>query len=108
MIVKMSNKFLALWGFIIIGILFSILLIGFNEKDLKYFKLEHNLKLASRAYIKNNKINTNINDSYVIFSSDLKEKGYITKDELDEYCIDKVTYYNGIIFDKYIVSKNCE
>lgn len=100
----MNKKILVLWSFIIVGILLSVLLMGLSEKDLKYVKLEYTLKLAGRAYIKDNNINTNINESYVIFTKDLKN---IKKEDLDKYCIDKVTYYNGILIDKYLVSKDC-
>ena len=81
MIVQMNKKILVLWSFIIVGILLSVLLMGLSEKDLKYVKLEYTLKLAGRAYIKDNNINTNINESYVIFTKDLKN---IKKEDLDK------------------------
>ena len=54
MIVSMNKKIFVLWGFIVVGILLSVLLIGINEKDLNYMKFEYTLKLAGKAYIKDN------------------------------------------------------
>lgn len=108
MIVSMNKKIFVLWGFIVVGILLSVLLIGINEKDLNYMKFEYTLKLAGKAYIKDNNIKTKINESYVIFNKDLKNKNYVNNEDLDKYCINKVTYYNGILFDKYTISRVCE
>lgn len=104
MIHQMSSKLMVLWAIIIVSILSCVCVIGFNEKDKGYMKVEHNIRLASRAYIKDNNIKVDINDSFVIFTKDLKN---IKQEDIDEYCINEIIYYKGILFDKYTIVKDC-
>lgn len=102
----MNKKIMIVWFILVFLILTTVLVIGLNEKDLNYIKFEYKIKLVGRKHIKEKKIKTKINDSYVIFIDDIKDK--LDNKKIEEYCIDSINYYNGLIFDKYSVIRKCK
>lgn len=105
MIEIMNKKIYIVWFLIIFNIILLIFVLGLKEKDLSYIKLELNLKIAAREYIKENNIKPNINDSQIIFINDLKDNKRLNKLDIKKYNIDNIVYYNGLLFDKYTINK---
>lgn len=112
MIRMLNNKLIGkvamfIWGSIIVLVFLLIFLIGYKEKDRTNIKFENNLKKIVTSYVKNNSLLPKVNDSVIIFSEDLVKDDYLSEEDKDKHCIEKVIYYNGIIFDNITIDENC-
>ena len=97
---------MALQAFIVVCLLGIILVIGYSKQDKTYIEYTRNLRSASKQYMKDKNIDLKMNETTVIFVSDLLEENYI--DEIKkEYCIVSVIYRKGLIFGKYKANKDC-
>ena len=104
----MNKIIMFFWALIIILMLVTILLIGYNKQDKIYLELESNLKQAAKCYVKNNNLKPKISESEIIFVDKLIEGEYIKEDNIKEYCIDSVVYSRGLIIDEYKINIKCE
>ena len=108
-IATMSKKLMVVQFFTITCLVLLICLIGVRQKDFTYDKLRKELVNATKKYMSDNNIETNVSRSFVIYIDELIDKKYIKENEnLDKYCISEVVYFNGIIQDEYEVINNCE
>ena len=97
---------MALQAFIVVCLLGIILVIGYSKQDKTYIEYTRGLRSASKQYMKDKKIDPKMNETTIIFVSDLLEENYI--DEIKkEYCIVSVIYRKGLIFGKYKANKDC-
>lgn len=94
------------WFIIIFMLLSTVLLIGLNEKDLKYIKLEYNIKYKTYNYLKNNKIK--INKTTKIDINELIDEENITEELIEKYCIKNVEIEKRILLNEYNIIKKCE
>ena len=102
------NRFtMALQAFIVVCLLGIVLVIGYSKQDKVYLNYTRTLRSASKQYMKDKKIEAKMNDTTIIFVSDLLNEGYI--DEIkEEYCIVSVFYRKGLLFGKYEANKDCD
>ena len=105
----MNRKIMILWAVVIIMLLTAVYLIGYSHRDKDFIKLEANLREATLAYLKNNKLVTKFDESAIVFSSDLVTDEYI-KDEkmIKDYCVKSIVFTKGLIKDKYKINIECE
>lgn|SRR5574344_2156580 len=104
----MSNKVLVLWAFIIVMLCATILVIGYNQKDKVLMKLENDIKKASEEYILDNDIVPKYNESATIDIDDLIDNEYLKETvALEKYCVKKVIFTKGAIFNDYEIIKEC-
>ena len=95
--------------FTVACLILLICLIGVRQKDFDYDKLSKELIKASKKYMADNKIETSISNSFVVYIDDLIEKKYIKdSEELDKYCVSEVVYFNGLLQDDYKIINKCE
>ncbi len=104
----MNKKIMIIWGMLIFLICTTLLLIGFKYKDTDYMRLELDLRSATKAYVKKNNLNPKISESVKVFIDELINDNYISEDMAKKYCIDSVTYSNGILVDDYKIETNCD
>lgn len=105
----MNKRIMVIWGMLVFIIICTLLIIGFNKKDKVLFRLERELKVASREYVKDNKINVKFNETYVIKIDELIDKEYVREnDNLNKYCIKRVLVYKGLLLNEYTIEKECE
>lgn len=96
------------WFIVVFMLLCSILLIGLNQKDLVYIKLEYKIKYETYKYLNDNNIKVKLNGNYSLDINKLIEDKYITDKNIDKYCIKKVNMKNKILLDKYTIIKKCD
>lgn len=104
----MNKKIMVLWCIVVVGLLGVILLLGLKQKDLTYIKLEYNIKLAAHKYVKEHDINIKFNEPYNISIDRIINEKNIKSDLIDKYCIKSIKVSNGLIFDGYLLIKECE
>ncbi len=104
----MNKRIMVIWGMLVFIIIATLLIIGFNKKDKVLFKLERELKVAAKQYVKDNKIDIKFNKNYVVNISDLINDNYIKEDNIDKYCIKSVIVYKGLLLYEYKVNKECD
>ena len=105
----MNKRIMVIWGMLVFIVIATLLIIGFNKKDKVLFRLEREIKISSREYIKDNKINIKFGESHVINISDLIDNNYIkVNDNLSKYCIKGVIVYKGLLLNEYTIEKECE
>lgn len=97
-----------IWGVVVSLLLVLVFILGLKEKDFDYFKLEINIKKATRKYILNNKMTPKISQSIVIDIEDLIKDKYIDSKNIDKYCIKDVVFQNGLLYDNYTIEKKCD
>ena len=96
---------MVLQAFIVVGLLSTVLLIGYNQqKDVR--NVDRNIKLAARIYITDKKLNPTFEKPVIIFKDDLEGK-YIKTEVFDDYCIEDVMVSKGLFKDEYKIHK-CE
>ena len=105
----MNNRFLFVWGLVMMFLFSSIISIYFKNKDeLQYIGIKEDLKKSIKVYFKDNKIKLKYNKSITINSDDLMEGNYIEKIETeDEICSCKIKVTNKIIYI-YKFKFNCD
>ena len=76
----MNKWMMVLQGVIVCGLLGIVLVIGYGQRDKDYIKYTSELKAASKKYMLNKKINPKINETIVIFVSDLIDGAAVSED----------------------------
>ncbi len=105
----MSKEIMAIWGMIVVLVCASLIFISNGLRDKTLLKLEKNIKMSAREYIKNNDISIKLGNTYIITVDDLINQEYIQNDEnLDKYCIKKVLVSRNIIMNEYLIEKKCD
>ena len=104
----MNRAIIFLWGAVITLMCVLLLLIAYKKEDHVYSRLEHNLKIATKAYIGDKKLTPKISKSVIVYTKDLIEGNYITPDYIEDYCIKDVVYSKGLIGEEYKIEKDCE
>ena len=106
---NMNKVVMVIWGLVMVGLCTLVFMIGYKEQDREYIKLTKELKSATQAYVKDNRITGKIGDSIIIYIDDLKAGQYVgDNDKIDEYCIEGVIYTNSLLIDKYDMKINCD
>lgn len=80
---------------------------AYNQKDKNYIALQNSIKDATIKYLDNKNIVTDINESTIVFMTDLESLFDIDKDKIDNYCIESVVYSNKLIKDEFTFNINC-
>ncbi len=105
----MSKTIMAVWAMIIVLICASLIFISNGLRDKVLFKLEKDIKVSTREYIKDNNIKISMGSTYIVNVSDLIEKEYLKEDEnIEKYCIKTILVSRGIILKEYRIEKECE
>ena len=104
------NKFtMAIWGFTIFTLVSIVLIIGLKQQDKDYAKLTTDLRMVAKKYIGDKKIKLKINESSVIFISDLIEENYLKEDEkIDKYCIKSIVVQREVFRNIFKFNTECE
>ena len=105
----MSKTIMAVWAMIIVLLCASLIFISNGLRDKVLFKLEREIKISTREYIKDNNIVISIGGTYIVNIPDLIEKEYLKEDEnIEKYCIKKVLVSRGLILKEYKLEKECD
>ncbi len=101
----MSNKIIALWGFIIVSLVCSVYFIGVKyQSEIKYINLKETIKDAARKYVEDNETKLPI----TITTEELESKGYIGELKLDDkVCAADITVKKKFLFYSYDVKFEC-
>ena len=104
------NKFvMVIWGLAVASIFVLIFMIGYKEQDRDYINLSNELKVASKTYIKDNRLSASLGGSIIVYIDDLINGNYIEEnDKIEEYCIEGIVYTNNLLKDSYTLRVNCE
>ncbi len=104
----MNKRLMIIWGFVIFLLISTILIIGFLKKDKVLFKLERDIRVSSKKYVKDNNIKLKYNKTHVITINDLIENNYLEENEnIDKYCIKTVIVSRGLLLYEYEINKDC-
>ena len=94
---------MVLQAFIIVGLLSTVLLIGYKQqRDTE--NMDRNIKLAARLYIADKKLKPSFKKPVVIFKDDLNET-YIFGDNFDDYCMENIVVSKGLFKVEYKINK---
>lgn len=94
---------MVLQAFIIVGLLSTVLLIGYKQqRDTE--NMDRNIKLAARLYIADKKLKPSFKKPVVIFKDDLNET-YISGDNFDDYCMENIVVSKGLFKVEYKINK---
>ena len=104
----MNKGIMALWGMVILLILSFILFLFVKSKDFNYIRFENSIKAATKKYISNNKLTPKLSKSIVVDVEDLIKNNYISKDNIEKYCIKDIVFSNGLFYDDYTIEKECK
>jgi hypothetical protein len=105
----MNSKIMFLWGLIIVLICSTLIILGNMQKDKTLIRLERNIKVATKEYIVNEKLEPKFNESTVVYIDELINKKYLKDDEnIKEYCIKEVLFTKGILINEYEILKECD
>ncbi len=104
----MSKNIMIIWGTIIVLMCTTLIIISNNNRDKVLLKLEKDIKVSVKQYIKDNNIEITLNSSNVIYIDTLIENSYLNDNEnIEKYCIKSVLVTGGIFFNKYTINKDC-
>ncbi len=105
----MNSKIMFLWGFLIVMICASLLVLGNIGNDYTLYKLERNLKLSSKTYLEKNNRMPEYNETEIVYVNELIDSEIIKEDpNIDKYCIKEIMIKKGLLFNKYEVYKECK
>ena len=101
----MSNKIIALWGFIVVSIVAAILVIGFNyKKELEYVDMKQTIRKSVYAYMGDNDVTL----PFKISTEKLEEENYLDELKLgDRLCAADVMVDKKFIIYKYDIEFTC-
>ena len=104
----MNKNIMIIWGMIIVLICASLIFISNSKRDDNLFKLERNIKIAAKEYIKENNIEVKYNKPSVISIKTLIENDYLEESKnIDKYCIKTVLVTKELFYKKYTINKDC-
>ncbi len=104
----MNKNIMIIWGMIVVLICASLIFIANNKRDKELLKLEHNIKVSTKEYIKQNNIEVKYNKPIVISIKTLIENNVIEENEnIDKYCIKTILVTKELFYKKYTINKDC-
>lgn len=103
----MNKKIMFFWALIVVCLCSTLVLYGYNQQDKNYIKLQSNIKDATIKYLDSKNIVTNINESTIVFMSDLESLFEIDSKKINDYCIESVVYSNKLLKDEFTFNINC-
>ncbi len=104
----MNKNIMIIWGMVVVLICASLIFISNNKRDKILFKLEHDIKVSTREYIKKNNIDVKYDEPCVISIKTLIENDFLDDDEnIDKYCIKTVLVTKELFYKKYTINKEC-
>ena len=104
----MNKNIMIIWGMVVLLICASLIFISNNKRDKVLLKLEHDIKVSTREYIKDNNIEVKYNNPIVISINALIENNVIEENEnIDKYCIKTILVTKELFYNKYTINKDC-
>lgn len=105
----MSKTIMTVWAMIIVLLCTSLIFISNGLRDKVLFKLEREIKISAKEYVKDNNVDIPMGSSFIINVADLIDKEYLKENEdIEKYCIKTILVSRGIILKEYKVEKECE
>lgn len=101
----MSNKIIALWGFLVVFLVCTVYVIGINYKnEIEYINIKTKIKESTKEYIKKEDKKLPLQ----VTSEELEEKGYIDALKLEEKtCAADISVKKTLVFYNFDIDFTC-
>ena len=103
----MNKNIMIIWGMVVVLICASLIFISNSKRDKVLLKLERDIKLSAKEYIKDNNIEIKYDDPSIIMIEELINNKYLSDENIDKYCIKTVLVTKELFYNKYTINKDC-